>query len=294
MLPLNHMLLLLLVAFIWGTNFVLMRWALDEFPSFFFAFLRYFFTLMPFAFFIKKPEVPLKYLVVGGITAGGQFAFIFTALNSGMTPGVASLIIQSQVFMTIFMSFLVFKERLTLKTAVGISLAACGLGVIFLNLEKNITILGGILMLCAALSWSMSNITIKYAKNHAPKLDMLSFTVWSSLYAMIMLLALSLVFEGTDRVITSVIHASPLAWGAAFWQSLGNVVFGFGVWNFMLTRHPASRVAPFALLVPIFGMASSALILGEAFPLWKGLAGLLVMFGLAVTLFNFSLFRNKV
>jgi O-acetylserine/cysteine efflux transporter len=288
MLPLNHMLLLVLVAFIWGTNFVVMRWGLDEFPPFFLAFLRYFFTLVPFAFFIKKPKVPLKFLVVGGITAGGQFALIFSALNLGMTPGVASLIIQSQVFITIFLSFMVFKERLSLKTACGIALAACGLGVIFMHIEKNITLLGIVLMLCAALSWSVSNITVKYAKNYSSKLDMLSFTVWSSLYAMVMLLVLSLVFEGAERAFAAAQQASWLAWFAAFWQAFANVLIGYGIWNFMLTRHAASRVTPFALLVPIFGMGSSALMLGEAFPLWKGLAGVLVMLGLAVTLFNFK------
>jgi O-acetylserine/cysteine efflux transporter len=128
---------------------------------------------------------------------------------------------------------------------------------------------------------------VKYAKKHSKQLDMLSFTVWSSVYAMLMLLVLSLVFEGIGQVYESVLLASPLAWGAAFWQSIGNVLFGYGIWNFMLTKHAANRVTPFALLVPIFGMSSSAFILGEVFPLWKILACFLVLLGLAVATVNF-------
>jgi O-acetylserine/cysteine efflux transporter len=148
-----------------------------------------------------------------------------------------------------------------------------------------LTLIGVLLMLSAALSWGISNTTVKYAKKHAPALDMLSFTVWSSLYGLIMLAVMSLFFEGAELALYSIQNASLLAWGSAFWQALGNVLLGYGIWNLMLTRHSASRVTPFALLVPLFGMASSALILGEAFPLWKGLAGSLVLFGLAVAVF---------
>jgi O-acetylserine/cysteine efflux transporter len=77
-------------------------------------------------------------------------------------------------------------------------------------------------------------------------------------------------------------QASALVWGSVLWQAVGNTLFGYGVWNWLLSRHPAALVTPMALLVPVFGMSASALVLGEALQPWKGQAALLVLVGLAV------------
>jgi O-acetylserine/cysteine efflux transporter len=68
------------------------------------------------------------------------------------------------------------------------------------------------------------------------------------------------------------------------YQSVANTMFGYGVWGWLLARHPAATVAPLSLLVPVFGFSVSALVLGEAFPAWKLVAFALVLGGLAFNL----------
>jgi O-acetylserine/cysteine efflux transporter len=56
------------------------------------------------------------------------------------------------------------------------------------------------------------------------------------------------------------------------------------MWGWLLARHAAATVVPLALLVPVFGMGSAALFLGEPLPAWKLGAAALVMSGLALNL----------
>ena len=80
------------------------------------------------------------------------------------------------------------------------------------------------------------------------------------------------------------LNANFATWLAVAWQAWGNTLFGYGAWAWLLARHPAVTIAPIALLVPLFGMAASALWLGEPLPAWKLSAAGLVMAGLAVNL----------
>ena len=84
----------------------------------------------------------------------------------------------------------------------------------------------------------------------------------------------------------SVKQAGWAGWGVVLWQSIGNTLLGYGLWNLLLGRYVASIVTPWALLVPVFGMASSALLLGEPMPLWKGVAGGLILSGLVLNLMS--------
>jgi O-acetylserine/cysteine efflux transporter len=106
--------------------------------------------------------------------------------------------------------------------------------------------------------------------------------VWSSAFAVPPLLALSLLFEGPTAIGHALQMASAATWATVLWQAVANSLFGYGAWNWLLSRHPAATVTPMALLVPLFGMGASALLLGEAMPGWKLGACALVLGGLAL------------
>jgi O-acetylserine/cysteine efflux transporter len=95
---------------------------------------------------------------------------------------------------------------------------------------------------------------------------------------------LALLFEGAPALVAGVHAATATTWAAVVWQAVGNTMFGYGVWGWLLARHPAATVAPMALLVPVFGMGASTLFLGEPLQSWKLLAAALVMGGLALSL----------
>ena len=158
--------------------------------------------------------------------------------------------------------------------------AAGGIGVILLHTDGSATPLGLVLMLLAALSWAGGNIVSR----QAGRVNMLAYVVWSSAFAVPPLVVLTLWQEGWTPVRTALEHADAAAWAAVAWQAVGNSLFGYAAWGWLLARYPAATVTPMALLVPVFGMGASAFWLGESLPGWKLLAAALVMGGLALNL----------
>ena len=280
-LPLRHFILAVIVVAVWGTNFVVIKVALGHLPPFLFAALRFTLALLPAALFLKLPPVPWRNMATYGVLIGvGQFGVMYYAMQSDITPGMASLVVQTQAFFTIGIAMALAHERLRGFQCMALLLAGGGLGVILWHSDGSTTGLGLALILIAALSWGGGNI----ASKQAGSVNMLAYVVWSSLFAVPPLLALSILFEGPDAIVTSVLRADFATWLAVAWQAWGNTLFGYGTWAWLLARHPAITIAPIALLVPLFGMAASALWLSEPLPAWKlGAAGM-VMTGLGVNL----------
>lgn len=275
----SHLLLALSVVAIWGTNFVVIRWGLDGLPPFLFATLRFALSALPWLLFIRRPAVPWRKLAAFGVLLGvGQFGLLYLAIQGRITPGLASLVVQMQVFFTIGLSLALLGERVRRYQVAGMALAVAGLGLIAAHLDATLTAAGLALVLAAAFFWACANMVAK----SAGRVDMLAFMVWSSLFAVPPLLALSWWLEGPALMVSSLRAASVGVWASVLWQAIGNSLYGYGVWNWLLARHPAATVAPLALLVPVFGMGASTALLGEPLPPWKLGAGALVMGGLAV------------
>ena len=278
-LPWRHALLALAVVAVWGTNFAVIKSALAHLPPFTFASLRFLFAFLPAAFFLKRPNVPWRNLAAYGVLIGvGQFGVLYFAMDGQISPGLASLVVQSQVFFTIGLAIWFRGERLNLRQGLALVLAAAGLALILVNEDAVTTPTGLALVLFAALSWALGNM-VQRATPEAPSL---AFVVWASLFSVPPLLVLALVFEGAPAMVAAVTTMTPVVWAELLYQSFGNTLFGYAVWGWLLARHPAAVVSPWALLVPVFGLTASALALGEPLPAWKLAAAALVIGGLAL------------
>jgi O-acetylserine/cysteine efflux transporter len=274
-----HLLLALAVVIVWGTNFVVIKLGLAEFPPLLFATLRFALSFLPWLLFVRRPPVAWRWLAGNGLFLGfGMFGLLFIAMRADITPGVASLVVQTQAFFTIGLSMLLLGERVRAFQAAGLALCVAGMAVLFAHTDATLTARGLLLTLCAGLSWSFANLIAK----RAGKIDMLGFMVWSSLFAVPPLLLASLVFEGPQRIGEALAQANWIGWSAAFWQGAANTLFGYGAWNWLLARYPAATVSPLSLLVPVFGMLAASLAYGEPLPGWKLGACALLLAGLAV------------
>jgi O-acetylserine/cysteine efflux transporter len=280
-LPLRHFLLALAVVAVWGTNFVVIKLALGQMPPLLFATLRFSLAVFPAILLLPRPAIPWRNLAAYGLLIGvGQFGLMFVAMNGHISPGLASLVVQTQVFFTIGMAMFLSKERLARVQWMALALASGGIAVIVAHTDGNTTPLGLILMLLAALSWAGGNIVSR----RAGPINMVAYVVWSSLFAVPPLALLCVLTEGWPAIEAGLTHAGWGTWAAALWQAAGNALFGYAAWGWLLGRYPAATVTPMALLVPVFGMGGSALWLGEALPLWKLTAAALVLGGLALNL----------
>lgn len=305
--PLTHLLLALATVAIWGTNFVVMKLGLGTWPPLLFVALRFAFSALA-ALAVPAPKVPWRQVAAYGLFIGvGQFGLMLWALQRDITPGLASLVIQVQAFFTIGMSAVMHREPVRREHVAGLMLAATGIALIAWKsgalagltgageaagasgAAGTVTGLGIGLVLLAALSWSAGNIVIKRIGPTA----VLPLIAWSSLFPAVALFGLSLAIEGAPRIGAAFATAGLGAWAAVLWQATANTLVGYSAWSWLLARHPAVQVAPMALMVPVFGMGTSALVLGEPLPLWKIAAAGMVLGGLAVTVFSGRLRGRK-
>ena len=282
-LPASHLLLALAIVAVWGTNFVVIKLSLGAFPPFLFAALRYTFAFLPLVFFMPRPKVSWVNLCVYGLAVGvGQFGILYFAIDGRISPGLASLVIQTQVFFTIGFAMFFAKERLRTYQTLAVLVALTGLGIIALHTDASTTFLGLALVVFTGFSWGVANTVSR----RAGSINMLSYVVWASAFAIPPLFAISFLFEGGwEHMNTSITSAPVGAWAGVLWQSWANTIFGYSAWAWLLSKHPAAVVAPAPLLVPIFGMGAAAYFLAEPLPLWKILAAGLVIVGLVINLF---------
>ena len=282
-LPASHLLLALAIVAVWGTNFVVIKLSLAAFPPFLFAALRYTFAFLPLVFLMPRPKVSWVNLCIYGLAVGvGQFGILYFAIDGHISPGLASLVIQTQVFFTIGFAMFFAKERLRTYQMLAVLVAMTGLGIIALHTDATTTFLGLALVVFTGFSWGVANTVSR----RAGSINMLAYVVWASAFAIPPLFAISFLFEGGWEHMNHSLTSAPLgAWAGVLWQSWANTIFGYSAWGWLLSKHPATVVAPAPLLVPIFGMGAAAYFLGEPLPLWKIIAAGLVITGLIINLF---------
>ena len=281
--PIRHVLLALLVVAIWGFNFVVIKVSVEALPPLLAASLRFFLAAFPLVFFIKPPKVHWLLVTGFGLAFGfGLYAFLNLSMAWGMPAGLSSLVLQVQAFFTMALAFVLLGERPSRFQIVGAIIAFAGIGVIAAERLAGASLLPLGMTLLAALSWGLANVLTK----KAGKVDALAFTVWGALAAPVPLLALSLLVEGPPAVLAAL---------AGFdWSDAALIAFlaypatllGGAIWSWLLGRHPATVVAPFTLLVPISGLLSGHLVLGETISPVEIAGGLLVIAGLVVTLWR--------
>jgi O-acetylserine/cysteine efflux transporter len=274
--PPRDIALVMVVILAWGSNFTGMKLALEELPPLLFVGLR-FAILIPLLAFFPRPAGWPAIIAVGGLINMGQFAFLFSGLTAGTSAGLASLIIQSQVPMTIVMAWLFFGERVARVQAVGIGLAVLGLAGFGLMSGGNITALGLGLILCGALCWALGNLVLR----RLPGVDMLALFLWACLVPPLPMLGLSLLVE-TDAPLATIAAVSAKGWLAVIYVALISTVVGYSIWGTLMSRHPAAMVTPFALMIPLVGMGTAAIVLGERITGPEALAGAVVLSGLAL------------
>jgi O-acetylserine/cysteine efflux transporter len=281
--PPRDILLALAIATVWGLSFIAIRWGVDEVSPLLLTALRYTFAALPAVFFIKPPKADWRIVVTYGLAIGvGQFGLLFLAIKLGMPAGLGSLVIQLQVFFTIFLAFLVFGERPTKSQIVGALIAFVGIGVIALERLEGAALLPLVLTIIAAVCWGFGNT----AGKKAGRVDMLSFVTWSALVPPIPLLLAAVALDGPGIFGAALEHITWRGIGSIAFMSYAATLFGFGAWAWLLSRYPASQITPFALFIPVVGIVSGALLLGEHITMLEIAGGVLVLVGLIVNVFG--------
>ncbi len=286
----REILLALFVVVAWGVNFVIIEVGLGTMPPLLLAALRFAVAALP-AIFIPRPAVPWpRFIFIGLVLFTGQFGLLFISMKVGMPAGLASVVIQSQAFLTGPIAALVLGEKVSPRQMAGTGVAFLGLAAIATTAGGGgVTLVGLVFCLGAALCWAIGNVALR----GAGKIDMFAMVTWLSIVPPLPLLALSYLFEGPQAIEAAFLHMGWAGIGAVAYIAIVSTNIGYGMWAYLLKLYPAAQVAPFSLLVPIVGIVSAALLLGEQFGPVR-LAGMVLVFtGLIVAVFPFDRFISR-
>ncbi|MCJ9673283.1 MULTISPECIES: EamA family transporter [unclassified Neorhizobium] len=257
---LRDILVLVAVAFIWGFNFVVIRWGLDAFPPLLLSALRFTVCLLPICFGLERPQISWSQIILLGATLGSLvFGLLNLGIYFGLSAGLASVVMQAQVFFTVIFASLFIGEKLHARTVISIFVGFFGLALIAVGGAATVTSAGFLLTLAGALSWGVSNILIK----RLPPVKTLNLIVWISVVPPVPFLITSFMFEGRERMFNALASLSFPGTMTVAYTSLVSTILAYGIWGSLLQRYSASSVSPFALLVPVFGLGSAWHFLGE-------------------------------
>ena len=275
-------LLACLAALALGLAFIAIKIGVREAPPLAFTAARFVFAAFPALLFVRPPKAPALLVIGYGLLIGvGQFGLLFLAIGQGMPAGLASLVIQLQAFITVLLAWVLLGERPRAAQMIGAGVALAGIALIGSTRLAGASLWPFLMVIGAALFWAAGNLVGK----KAGRVNLFAFVVWSSLAAPLPLLALSALFE-PGRAAPALLHPSWTLIACVAGVAYGGTILGFGLWSFLLSRHSASQVAPFALLIPVVGMISGWLVFSEplgAFELW---GAVLVMAGLCFNVFG--------
>ena len=248
----RDMALAVLTSVIWGLAFVATKFGLDGFSA---------------------PQLTAFRFIVAAVPV-----LLFLAYAHGMPPGLASVTQQMQVFFTVPLAIVFFRDIPTLRQSLGMVIAFCGLALIGFTVGGDLTFAALGLALAAALSWAIGNILVKFTGPVA----MVPLMAWASLVAPLPALALSVILDPDPNLLTAISGAPWLAIASAIYLGTLSTNIAYAAWSHLLTRYPTAQVAPFALLVPCTGVVASAVIFHETFSPIRYLGMALILSGVAV------------
>ena len=273
----KHIMMAIFIVFLWGLNFVALKTTVTYLPPIFSAAFRFLLISIPWIFIFKKPKIPVFQFITIPLTLGVfQYSLLYYGMSMGLSSGLSAVVLQTQSFFSVFISSVLMKEKLKSREIIGLIVGATGVLILFLLNDGDFKFESVLIILIAAISWGIANIQLKELGD----INMVSFLIWMSPIASILLFIISYIFEFDDiknievtkielKVIISVLYTAYLS-----------MVVGFTLWQHLLNKYNSVRVTPFGLLVPITGSLFGYLFLGEILEWYQVLSGMIIISGL--------------
>lgn len=279
---LKDVFLLILITTIWGVNFAISKLGMEQLPPLLLSAVR--FSLVALAVFvIPRPKVDWRVIIgIGTFIGIVKFSLLFIAIHIGLGAGLASVIVQGQVFFTIILSFLFFKEAVKMHQIIGLLIGFSGLVVIGFDNGRDFNFIGFILVVLAAISWSLANMFFRQTGQVNP----VAVIVWASLIAAPPIWGLSFYAEGYGLIVQSLMNINMAGIAVVLYIAILSTFFCYAVWGKMLTKYPAAHVTPFALLIPVSGLLGGLFIIGEEISVIAQIGIFIIMLGLCISVFG--------
>ena len=278
-------LLALIIIIVWGLNFVVISLGLEGMPPLLMGGLRFLLVAMIGCWFVSRPKVPLKWFIAYALSLSfAQFAFLFLAMSMGMPAVLASLVLQSQVLFTLVFAYWILKEPISGSQLSAILVSGAGLALIgTTNNNSAMTMLGFALTMMAAVCWGVGNLITRSISQQGYKADV-SLVIWSALFSCVPFFILSYVVEGPELIISSLLSMSGTSMLSLLYLAAVATIIGYSLWSYLLSHYRAGQVAPLTLGVPVIGLVSASVVLGEKISSMQLIGISIVMLGLMINM----------
>ena len=279
----NDLILGILIMVVWGLNFSVIKLGVNEIDPLLLTALRFTLATLPAIFFVKKPDVSWWYLIVyGWLFAIGIWGMATWSIQAGLSAGMASVLLQMNVVFGLFLGYFLLKESLPINKIIGSGLALGGLLLSLTVTDGSVTQLGLMLILLAAISWSLASITVKKAGTK----QVFAFSLWAMAFAPIPLFLIVYFQSGSDAFVQLSTQFNERVIFSVLFQAYPVTLLGYWIWNRLLVTYPLTTVAPLTLLVPIFGLLGGVLFYQEEVGIIKLVASLCVISGILIGFVN--------
>lgn len=281
-----HIALAVLVPIIWGLGFTFAKAALAEFPPILLMALRFSLTAAVLVFFVARPPVPVLWKLCGIslISATLQYGLTFYGLKD-LDASTAVLVVQLEVPFGALVAWVLLKERLGWRRALGMAVAFAGF--LFVvgepRLRDNLTPV--FLVVGGAFSWALGQVLVKMVG----KLGGFSLIAWIALFAAPQLWIATWLIE--DGQMAAIAGAGWIGWSTVIYLGLVMTALGYGLWYHLLNRYQVNQVMPFLLLLPVTSVIGSIVLLGETLTLLIAIGGVIVIAGIAIIIIERPLTR---
>ncbi len=274
----KHSVLAVLVAVVWGVNFVVIEEGLAGVPPLLLVSMRFALVAVPLVFFVPRPQASWRTVVaVGAFMSLGQFSLLYLSLHLGMPSGLASLVLQAQVVLTMVLARVALGERSTRRQIAGALVGTTGLVIVAVAHGTSAPVLPLLVTVGAGLSWAIGNVVSRAARVSSG----LSLVVWSALVVPVPAFALAVALDGRQKVFHTLAHPPPAALLSTLYTVLGASLLGYVVWNGLLARYPAGAVVPYVLIVPPVGILAAWLVEHEVPSVLELAGGAVMLAGVA-------------
>lgn len=265
---------------LWGFNFSAIKLGADQVDPILLTAMRFVFAVFPAIFFIKRPNVDIRYLLAYGTTFGaGVWGMMVWSINLGVSTGMAGILLDMSLVFSLLLGYFVLKETISFNKKIGAVLSVLGLITCLALTDGSVPLVGIPLALIAAFSWSLMTLIVKHSKTK----QVFAFSVWGMLFAPIPLVLLAYVFHGTEVFIALPSQMNGEVWFSVLFQAYPTTLLGYWVWNKLTLKYPLSTMASFTLLTPIFGLMGGVIFYNEEVSATKILAYVLVLGGLMIS-----------
>ncbi|WP_421996073.1 EamA family transporter [Reyranella sp.] len=280
MTPLHTLAALLIVA-MWGLNFTVIRFGLDEYAPFTFATWRFLLCALPIVF-VPRPAIAWSTLAgIGLFMFGGQFVFLFFAMQAGLPPGLVSVLVQLQGPLTVVLAALFLREHATRGQWLGLAIATVGVVLISRTVEGTASVVAIGLALLSALTWAVGNLFFRSARG----VSMFAVTAWACVLPPLPLALVAALVEGPDHLLAPLLAPTWKGWLALLYTVVPVMWLGYLIWGTLLRTYPAAKVGPISLLVPCVALALSGWLVGEPLGGLRLVGVAIVLGGVATGLF---------